>query len=165
MTHTEEPALPIVRLHEGTRKKPKVGDLFVQQLLATRQYVWGLVVNTQAHSEPATGLLLLYFSKVTSPKDDEPPIAVEEFKNNLIIPPVITNRQGWLRGYYKTVRNVTLKEEGILHQHCFEDSLTGLYSNEFDKTLPKRTEPCGLRGVSSFPGIAEFIESQLVDSQ
>ncbi|MCB0187554.1 MAG: hypothetical protein KDE31_24970 [Caldilineaceae bacterium] len=148
----------LLKLHDGTRKKPRPGDIFAQRLKHNRQYIWGRVVHADATCGPATGLLLLY---IYHPSTDNLTPPVDLNTTRLLLPPIIANRQGWLRGYYKTIENRVPRKEEILQQHCFEYLLDGEFRDEYGAKLPRRTEPCGIYGVASYIGVGELIAHTL----
>ena len=149
----EQPS-PIEKLHEGTRKSPRPGDIFIQRLVSSGLYITGLVAKEKVGY--ASKFLLLYFANIFS-KERDLQVGVEAFKDNLLIPPLITNRQGWLKGYFQTIKHAKVNDSALLPVHCFEGNQPGTYYNEYEERLQKRTEPCGFGGIWGLLEIADTL--------
>lgn len=89
---------------EPSRKKPKAGDVFAVKYPAAG-YVFGRVAaaNLPIELGGMPGANLLYFHDHRSA--ESVPVRSELRIDRLLIAPVFTNRQGWLRGYYQTVEH------------------------------------------------------------
>lgn len=145
---------PIEKLHEGTRKRPRPGDIFIQRLVSSGLYIPGLVVKEKVGY--ASKFILLYFANVLSEKRTSQ-VGVEAFKDNLLIPPLITNKQGWLKGYFETIEHAKVAESDLLPVHCFEGNQPGTYYNEYEERLEQRVEPCGFGGIWGLLEIADTL--------
>ncbi len=127
----------------------------MQRFVSNGLYLKGLVAKTRVGY--SNKFLLIYFAKVLSDKVDFP-IPVTDFKEMLLIPPLITNRQGWLKGYYKTVEQCEMDDSALLPSHCFEGNQPRTYFNEFDERLERRVEPCGIGGMWGLLEIADNLK-------
>jgi hypothetical protein len=130
-----------------SRKKLCPGDVFVFKM-PKFDYVFGRVICTDAEVDRIPGLILIYIYKAFSEDKNKIPFLD---KNNLVVPPIIMNRQGWLQGYFEIVINKPLVKEDILSKHCFKSTILGTlkYYDEYNNELIKPTEPCGQYGVSN----------------
>jgi len=147
-----------LRVLKKSRKKPKPGDVFVVQL-RDDEYIFGRVIAIDADVGFKTfGNVLLYFYRAFSgSKGDVPEIDCHE----LLIPPVITNRLGWVRGYFETVCHRALAPEDVLEKHCFYDMVFKKYVDEYGQELPQRMEPCGQDVLHSFRTIDDELSKAL----
>lgn len=95
-----------------SRHRPAVGDVFALSILGTR-WVIGRVIRTDACFMGESPLLYFYQHKAR-PEQVRTPIAPE-----LLIAPVVTNRLGWVRGFYVHLFNAPLQPSEILLRHVF----------------------------------------------
>lgn len=111
--------------------------------------MFGRVVSDKARpfSGRAATFFLVYIYKNLSGSASEPPRLTPD---ELLIPPMITNQQGWFRGYFRPVVHADLRVGDVLPVHCFQrvGSEAEEYYNEDFQRLPGRTEPCGPRGLA-----------------
>lgn len=91
-----------------SRKKPIEGDVFVLQPFEG-VYHFGKVIKTKIKSEfPfVNGWDLVYIYSVSSDKKTMP---TELNPSNLLLPPVVVNHQGWLKGYFETIGNLSVTD-------------------------------------------------------
>ena len=130
------------------RKPPQVGDIFAYRMPGF-DYGFGRVIRTDAHTEAWHNLLLIYLYRAFSP--DKACIPVLDKRKLLMPPELLINRVLWTGGYFETVAHRPLDPEDVLAVHCFEDPSTirKRYCDEYNRTLRKRTKPCGFFGVGS----------------
>lgn len=142
-----------LKVLKPSRKKVSEGDVFVVQPHNMDQYVFGRVISTTAQLLAFDELILLYvYKSFSESKDDVPELS----KNNLLIPPVMTNKQGWLKGYFETIINKPIDNADKL-QHCFYDQLTNSYFDDMNNQLNKKIEPCGLYGLVAYEGVGDDV--------
>ena len=123
-----------------------MGDIFVLQV-RKGEFILGRVVTTNARLGGFDNVILIYiYQTVTKKKSHIPPLKSDK----LLIPPLGTNQQPWLRGYFQTVAHEPLREKDVLRTHCFRDALTGKYLDEQGRELEEKVEPCGEYGVASY---------------
>ena len=79
---------------------------------------------------------------------------------NLLLPPIITNKQPWTKGYFETIANYPVRKDEQLEVHCFKDS-RGWYFNEQGKRLQGKTDPVGEWGLHSYRTIDDAISIAL----
>jgi hypothetical protein len=161
-----------LRILKRSRKDLRPGDTFVLQM-RDNEFIFGRVIRTDAKigAEVRTraggylmeGCILIYIYNAFSSEKDQIPVLD---KNNLLIPPVMTNRLGWSRGYFEVVAHRDLTDEDIRHPHCFyrpgpvSRPEIRRYYDEYDHELPGPVEPCGLYGLASF----RVIDDELSDA-
>lgn len=98
-----------------SRRAVTAGDVFV--LRPDDEYLFGSIVRTDVSLDggvidqttrsevvPKPGKYILVYVFEGRSHTPEPPANLRE--RRLLIPPAITNRQGWLRGYFETVGRV-----------------------------------------------------------
>ena len=154
------PILTNLQLIKRSRHVPVRGDLFVMQLPAGT-YLFGRIVLAEGSEGkgpmPCSNLVYIYSSQSTGKEPDHNRLTPD----NLLIPPVWTNRLGWSRGIFQTVCNAPLRECDLLRQHCFRDSFREIYLDEAGRKLPHRVEPCGEWGLVSYRWIDDHISDAL----
>jgi hypothetical protein len=138
---------------------PQEGDLFA---LSPRSgvFLFGRVVSTEASAGSAlTGLNLIYIYDVQRSTAD-PPGDDELSPSRLLVPPLMTNRLPWSRGYFETLDRRRLSPRDLLETHCFQDS-RGRWFDENGRELPEPIDPVGQRGVHSFRTIDDLVSDAL----
>jgi hypothetical protein len=137
---------------EPSKRRLRVGDIFAFRVRG-HPYRFGRVIRTDAKAGPFDKLVLIYLYAPTSPERDKIP---ELRVDNLLVPPLLTNRLPWSRGYFVAVDNRQLSDADVLAVHCFEDSRGNLY-DEMSNEIDHRVEPMGEFGVQSFRTIDDLI--------
>ena len=151
-----------MKVLKKSRKYPKPGDIFVLQMVDP-EFIFGRVIDCNTNIGNFDDVIMLYIYDARSTCATEIPTLR---RDKLLIPPVGTNRQGWLKGYYETVAHVPLTKRDVLKQHCFarlsplDDRVIG-YCDEKSNRLRKRVEPCRSNGLSSYSSIDEEISRAL----
>ena len=140
-----------------SRKPLKAGDVFVFKMPAT-PFFFGRVIRTDALIGPIRDNTLIYLYRASSPDKTKVP---ELSKNELLVPPIMTNRQAWLKGYFENVANRPLKPEELLESHCFFDDIWGRFYDDQNNELPGRIEPCGEYGLHSYRTIDDAVSKAL----
>ena len=139
-----------------SRKRLKRGDIFVLKPKG-HDYYFGRVIDTDAESGfgPGNAVLINIYNATSQDKNK----ITELDKNNLLIPPTMTNRLGWSRGYFENVGFRELTKDDVLDVHCFwAPPLKGFstgrlskgrYMNEKGEELDSPHEPIGLYGLGN----------------
>lgn len=140
-----------MRVLHPSRKRLRPGDIFAYQM-PDDLYRFGRVIRTDTSIANWPDVVLVYLYRPSSVSKLEVPWLG---RNNLLIPPVGTNRLGWSRGYFETVAQRPLQPDDVLPVHCFEETWTRhpRYWTEDGDRLPDRTEPCGVWALSSYANI------------
>ena len=95
---------PNLRVLQPSRKALRVGDVFA---LSPRDssYIFGRVVATDAVvGSGLNRLVLIYVYRGWHETLEVRPADLELTPLDLLVPPMITNRLGWSRGYFKRSR-------------------------------------------------------------
>lgn len=140
-----------------SRPSLQPGDIFTY-LMLDQLFRFGRVIRTDANIGCFPNCILLYFYKATSKSKSVVPGL---HKTELLIPPVCTNRQAWLKGYFETLVSKALTPEDVLDPHCFWSPIQKCYFDLDGHRLPKRYEPCGDYGVDSYRTIDDQISKAL----
>jgi hypothetical protein len=142
-----------------SRRAMQPGDLFVMRL-HDRVHFFGRVVNTEAWAGwgmPHAILIYIYDTRSELP---EPPDRAALKRDRLLVPPMMTNRLPWSRGYFEMIEHVPLQPDDVYQPHCFED-VRGKCYDEFTNELRKCIEPCGDWGLHSFRTIDDAVSRAL----
>lgn len=143
-----------LKVLKRSRTRPQAGDVFAMQLPDNR-YLFGRVIGADIPREraPMPGANLIYvYDVVTDCKEPASPL----LPDNLLLPPVFTNRLPWTKGYFETVEHRTLHPQDLLPRHCFQ-GLAGELFDESGRRLDRRSEPCGVWGVASYRRLDDLI--------
>jgi hypothetical protein len=145
-----------LRVLRPSRTRPREGDLFAMQLVDGR-FLFGRVIDADATSGTRLrGAILIYVYRLMSGSID-PPDREELSPKSLLIPPLMTNRLPWSRGYFETIAHWPLQSHEVLDQHCFLSVVNGRYFDEKGNELLAVVEPCGDYGLNSYRTIGEGI--------
>ncbi|KUP25508.1 Imm26 family immunity protein [Paenibacillus sp. DMB5] len=104
-----------------TRKKPKVGDIFILQPKEGLYYS-GKVIKTGIESiNPfLNGWNLIYISGRPATDKKE---AKFDFSQGLLIPPVVTNNKGWYDGFFETIQSEEISDQEMNLSYGFWDEI------------------------------------------
>lgn len=117
-----------------TRRFPKRGDVIAMQLVqggfvhvavaSTAIAFWGPDFRSKFN--------LLYVHNEIRAEPTPPP---KIRRNALIVPPLVTNRQGWLKGFFQKVGED--RDLEVWPSHCFfQDRFDGEWIDELGQQLP-----------------------------
>jgi hypothetical protein len=140
-----------------TRRAPEVGDVFVMQP-PDGWYLFGRVLDTNANPLGVGGAVLVYVYRIRSTAKKPVP---ELLREQLLIPPLMTNKQPWTKGYFEHVENRPLSPMDRLAQHCFRDDVRGGFRDEHGNRLQVAVEPVGDWGLHSFRTLDDEISKAL----
>jgi len=146
-----------LKVLKPSRAKPSRGDIFAASL-PSGEYLFGRVIDTQARVGAIEGVLIYIYSHLSNAKS--PPALGELNPASLLVPPIITNRLPWARGFFQKVADSPLRPEDRLSQHCFRRS-NGQYFDEANNELLHLVEPCGDWGLHSYRTIDDAISEAL----
>jgi hypothetical protein len=152
-----EPVLTMnLSVLKKTRRAPEVGDIFLMQP-PDGQFLFGRVLDTNADPLGVGGAVLLYIYRVRAAAKTPVP---ELLRGQLLVAPMMTNKQPWTKGYFEHLENRPLSALDRLPQHCFKDT-RGWYFDEVGKRLAGPTEPVGQWGLHSYRTIDDEISKAL----
>jgi Immunity protein 26 len=143
---------------QPSRKALRSGDIFTM-LLPSERFLFGRVVLVDRPRElapmPRSNLIYIYRREVDT---SDPPL--ELARDDLLIPPVWTNRLAWARGMFRTVAHRELGDRDLLPQHCFR-RWTGDFFDESGRPLERAIEPCGDWALTSYLMLDDMISDAL----
>lgn len=149
-----------MRVLQPSRKGLAAGDLFVLQM-PDDLYSFGRVIRTDARIGTMDKVILLYIYKPRFETKAPPPRAALS-PDDLLIPPVLTNRLPWSRGYFEVVERRPLEAGEVLSPHCFRVAGPArIYYDEACNRLPEPVEPVGDYLLESFRTIDDRISHAL----
>jgi hypothetical protein len=139
-----------------SRPSLEAGDVFAMQP-PVDGYLFGRVIDLHANVFGTPNEILIYIYSMRSIQKRAP----QELRpDRLLVPPVITNRLPWTRGYFEHLEHRQLRASDRLQRHCFEDGF-GHYFDETGTQLATPVEPVGSWGLSSFRSIDDSISRAL----
>jgi len=138
-------------------RRPKSGDVFVT-LPPDDLFLYGRVISTEAKIGAMEGCILIYIYNVRSTTK----LPIQQLSpTKLLLPPIMTNRLPWRRGYFETILQAPLNEGDKLKQHCFFSHFRKVYFDESNNRMNKAVEPIGNWGLDSFRTIDDEISKAL----
>jgi hypothetical protein len=146
-----------LRVLKKSQRQPELGDVFVMQL-DSANLLFGRVVSIDANPLGVGGGILIYIYRAKAPSKTSVPTLD---RNRLLIPPLITNKLPWSRGYFEHIQSRPLEVGDVLTQHRFWDPLRGIFRDEQGNVVPDPSEPCGTWGLHSFQTIDDELSKAL----
>ena len=147
------PSGPNLRVLGASRKAPSPGDIFVLSPIES-VYLFGRVVVADA-SVGRMPAILIYVYDIVRATPETPDVSVLK-PERLLLPPLLTNRLGWSRGFFRRTGHAPLAPDDVLAIHCFRDS-RGRHFDEHSRPLAGPVEPVGQWGLHSFRTIDDAI--------
>ena len=145
-----------LRVLKKSRHIPQAGDIFVMQL-PDSHYLFGRVININAKIGPMENCILIYIYNVLTVRK----LPIPELTTvHLLVPPIMTNRLPWTRGYFEHLTHAILTSESLLAKHCFRSS-GNQYFDEYSNKLSKPSSPVGVWGLDSYRTIDDAISEAL----
>ena len=146
-----------LRVLKKSRHIPQAGDIFVMQLPDTH-YLFGRVINTNANPLGVGEAILIYIYDIQMNTPYPIPCFID---SKLLVPPMMTNRLPWTKGYFMHLDHRTLEKKETLGQHCFFDDIRNCYRDEYGNKIKKCIEPIGDWGLDSYRTIDDAISEAL----
>ena len=122
-------------------------DLYATMDLGTEKLL-GRVVSTTAIAGPTHGCILVYVCRGLPTRA------------NLLLPPMMTTRAPWSRGYFEHVRSQPLLPGEYFERHGFRDA-HGRFVDEEGRPLDAPVEPMGECKIWEVAAIEEAIAAAL----
>lgn len=142
---------------EPSRRVLRPGDVFALRP-HDGPYIFGRVIKTDVDFS-GYAAVLIYIYKATSPTPDRIPSLR---RDNLLIPPLLTNRLPWARGYFKTIDNVPLTPWDTFKIHGFADPLDrSRILDESGRPVENVGSPIGIWGLHSYRTIDDAVSDAL----
>jgi len=136
-----------------TRHEPRIGDFFDVHRPAAGSAgppLLGRVVSTSAVAGPTHGCILVYvYRSVLRPSHDD-----------LLVPPLLTTRAPWFRGYFVHARSEPLLQGDFFARHAFRDSHGG-FVDEDGRPTDDPARPCAESKIFDVAAIESAIVSAL----
>lgn len=105
------------------RKALKRGDVFAMKF-DDSFFLHGHIVSTEAvwtgRAEDGLINLIYVYDRIASRVDDYDVAALSP--SRLLVPPILTPRVGWSRGYFSVVAHIPLTPGDVLERHVFKKS-------------------------------------------
>jgi hypothetical protein len=139
-----------------SRRQPQAADIFTIRP-GNGPYLYGRVISRNTVMGSVKGWPLIYIYAAPSERKHAIP---ELRRDQLLIPPVITNLRPWTMGYFEQLENRPIGPQDRLPQHSFRD-IRGWYVDERGKRLDQPAEPEGTWGLSSFRTIDDDVSKAL----
>lgn len=149
-----------LRVLERSRRPPRPGDVFAL-LPPTGRYLFGRVIRTDADVFGMRRLVLIYIYAAASGSMESVP---ELGLDRLLLPPMMTNRLPWSRGYFRHLYQEKLRESDVLSPHRFRSPAPELGDELFDeysRPVGPGPGPIGVHAVDSFRTIDDAISDAL----
>lgn len=140
-----------------SRKRLREGDVFALKPPGDAFY-FGRVIDTDARPLRSIGGGILIYIYSGSAKVRVAPERLSPLE--LLVPPIMTNRLAWSRGYFETIEHRPIREGDVLDAHCFRDSYGRLW-DERGTPLAEAVEPVGDAGLHSLRTIDDAISRAL----
>ncbi|MCC6407003.1 MAG: immunity 26/phosphotriesterase HocA family protein [Planctomycetes bacterium] len=145
-----------LRTLRPSRRPPRPGDVFALGL-PDGTFLFGRVIRTDANPlGVGRGVLIYVYHSRTSTRDAVPELSPD----SLLIPPLITNRLPWSRGYFEFVEHRPLTPRDQLPAHSFRNS-QGLCFDEFGRRIPDAIGAVGEWGLHSYRSIDDAISKAI----
>lgn len=139
-----------------SRRSPGTGDIFALKPVRG-DFLFGRVISTEANPLGVGGGVLVYIYSAQSNEKSKIP---QLHRENLLIPPLITNKLPWSRGYFEFLANLPLEDSDRFPRHCFVNS-SGWYFDETGVRLTSPIAPVGQWGLHSYASISDEIARAL----
>jgi immunity protein 26 of polymorphic toxin system len=141
---------------QKSRRAPEPGDIFAM-LPPDGRYLFGRVISTDSAGPMGVGCVLVYIYAIRS---DTKNVVPDLLRGQLLVPPLMTNKLPWSKGYFEHVEHRTLTPMDRLPQHCFRDT-RDWYFDEHGNRLDEPTSPVGSWGLDSFRTIDDEVSRAL----
>jgi len=116
------------------RREPQLGDVFAVRR-GEDEEILGRVVSTSAVVGPTHGCVVVYLYRDDTPRPR---------RDALLLPPILTTRGAWSRGYFAHLRSEPLLPGDYFERHVFRDAQGRFYDEEARPIdAPEPGEPVG----------------------
>jgi Immunity protein 26 len=143
-----------------SRKKPLAGDIFAM-LLPDETHIFGRVIDadiTDPRKAPMQGSYLIYVYRHRSPVKQ--PDFAELKPDNLLLPPVFSNKMPWTRGYFENVGNAAITSGDVLQRVSYWDAARACFVDSNRDILPAEVQPAGDWALMSY----RWLDDQVSDA-
>ncbi|MFC5446708.1 immunity 26/phosphotriesterase HocA family protein [Paenibacillus aestuarii] len=140
---------------KSSRKKPLEGDVFILQP-QDNLFMYGKVIKVNVSSKDpfVNGGNLVYIYKKQSADKIMPDVLSP---NDLLFPPMVTNHQGWLKGYFEMIGNNGITEDELDVNFGFWHKTSEKFYNLHGEVLQDEPLQWTGSGLVSYGGIGRAI--------
>ncbi|MGG7523012.1 Imm26 family immunity protein [bacterium BS0013] len=149
--------LTVVSGNEKQKKWPKEGDVFYFQLNDGR-LGYGMVSLGKIDVGPFNNAIVIYlYNNFTSSLQEDVKLA----KDNLLLPPIITDNSCWKKGYFVTFKTIETSEVDVLSQHYFKNPVRNKIYDQHGVEIdsPIENMPIGEESIQFYKSVIKSIES------
>ncbi|KLG17861.1 hypothetical protein YA52_15810 [Enterobacter roggenkampii] len=149
--------LTVLSGNEKQKKWPKEGDVFYFQLNDGR-LGYGMVSLGKIDIGPFKNAIVIYiYDYFTSSLQEDAVLA----KDNLLLPPIITNNSCWKNGYFVTFKTIETSEVDILPQHYFKNPVRNKIYDQHGVAIDSPIEniPIGEESIQFYKSVIKSLES------
>lgn len=149
--------LTVVSGNERQKKWPKQGDFFYFQLNDGR-LGYGMVSLGKIDVGPFKNAIVIYiYNYFTSSLQEDAVLA----KDNLLLPPIITDNSCWKNGYFVTFKTIDACEVDAFPEHYFKNPVRNKIYDQHGVTIDSPTEnvPIGEESIQFYKSVIKSIES------
>ncbi|NIF22095.1 Imm26 family immunity protein [Candidatus Pantoea multigeneris] len=144
----------------GTEKKwPNEGDVFYFKLSDGR-FGYGMVSLGKIDVGPFKNAIVIYIYDSFTLSPDE---NITLKKEDLLLPPIITNASCWKNGYFVTLKKLGSNRLDVYHEHYFKNPIRNkVYNhNGIETELPIDNIPVGEESIQFHKSVINSIEYAL----
>lgn len=141
---------------EKSRKRLRSGDLFALKPVRGA-FLFGRVIQTGVNAGGFPTANLIYIYRTRSRRKDQVP---ELRRDELLVPPIMTNNLPWRRGYFEPIGHESLSPDDVLPQHHFQDP-DGRSFDQNGREIDDPQPPIGSWGLDSFRTIDDKVSEAL----
>ena len=146
-----------MQILKPTRRPLSAGDVFALRPSERHPYYFGRIIRADAVIEGMPAVLIYLYNAAAEEMLAIPALRRDE----LLVPPLFTNRLPWRRGYFTTVGTAPLTRWDTLPNHIFRDSLKGGFVDENGRPTPDPRQPVEQFGLHSFRTIDDRVSLAL----
>lgn len=151
--------ITVISGNEKQKKWPKEGDVFYFQLSDDR-FGYGMVALGNIDVGPFKNAIVIYIYDNFMPSLDE---SIVLNKENLLLPPIITDASCWKNGYFVTFKNLDPNSRDIYPEHYFKNPIMDIVFDSHGTEVNMLTDniPVGRESIQFHKNIIRSIEHVL----
>jgi hypothetical protein len=156
----EEIAINLEHL-ANSRKNINTGDIFVLKPKG-KDYYYGVVANANSNHFGIEDIIHIQIFNYCTEQIAN--VSDSLYKYDLLLPPILTNKLGWRKGYFKTIGHSDIKLFPTVKRAAFVDVIrTGYYFDDKSNPLDKiySIETTGAFSIKSYLNIDTLISLKL----
>lgn len=151
--------ITVISGNEKQKKWPKEGDVFYFKLSDDR-FGYGMVALGKIDVGPFKNAIVIYIYDNFMPSLDE---SIVLNKENLLLPPIITDASCWKNGYFVTFKNLDPNSRDIYPEHYFKNPIMDIVFDSHGTEVNLLTDniPVGRESIQFHKNIIRSIEHVL----